>query len=84
MTTNQKHLDKLDRMLPDVEKAIRARAKHILNSGAIDPEQYKGSEFVLSKILLLDGLNYVISQYEPALQSRKDQINQELSNLKLF
>lgn len=77
--TEQEFLDKVNKILPDINELIIKKAKHIIKSGAIDLESYEDS-YLLPKIFMSAMGTEIRFQYKP--HATKDiKLRNNLENL---
>jgi hypothetical protein len=62
--TEQEFLDKVNEMIPDMNDWIIEKAKHIIQSGAIDLESYENN-YLLPKIFISAMGAEIRFQYKP-------------------
>lgn len=73
---------KINELLPVANQMIKRRIDFIIESGAIDFDNYDVSQYILAKILLMDALRHTIQGFMPPNTDKS--ITEELENLKFF
>lgn len=79
--TKNQFLEKLEEVLEKTRANIRAKAEHLFNSGAVDPESYEDN-YVLPKIILCACLLEQAEQWEPPHGWKH--FREEVNNLRCF
>ena len=71
--------EKIDSMMPDLIEGIRKECDRLIQTGAVDVEQY-GNDYALPKICLTVAIENQIRQYRPLDKNHL----KEVANLRHF
>jgi len=79
--TEEQFLEKVEKLIPEINDLIRNRAKKILTSGCINLSEYDNN-FLLPKLFMSAIGEEIAYQFSPTGNSRKDR--QTIKNIQIF
>lgn len=80
--TKDEVMAKLDDLMVDLQTNIKKEVARLINSGAVDLENYAGTDYRLTKILLVAALENEAQQWVPPQHDKAGW--KEIKNLRKF